>query len=201
MNQRYALFLIFLTLPVVLSSCTPARMNRDFGPVPAGYLYEGPYLNIRAPHSVGWRLTGSSSIGMEFARLGKFKNESFGAQVLIFQLKQSVNKDEFILLIKQGLEDDTDSERFDVIKREFEYTEQRGYPCLNVKYIAKDTMALVGKNIRESLLLKSETLYCEHPTLENTGMAIIYSHRGPSLHNDFDAEAQDFIDGVQVPGY
>jgi hypothetical protein len=31
------------------------------------------------------------------------------------------------------------------------------------------------------------------------GFAIIYSHRGQSSYPNLDAEAQSFIDGVQVP--
>jgi hypothetical protein len=49
------------------------------------------------------------------------------------------------------------------------------------------------------LLLQAKSLYCQHPKNPYNGFAIIYSHRGQSLYPNLDAEAQSFIDGVQVP--
>ena len=189
-----------LILLFVLVSCATVPMHLP-QPVPAGYLYEGGYINIRVPNSDGWHLVSSSPAGMEFGRKGNEPNESFVAYVLKFPLEETQDKNEFLSLIKKGFEADTDPVRFAVVESDFEYTEKRGYSCVNVNYVAKDKQAKTSSTHREVLLLQAGSLYCRHPVRQNTGFSIIYSHRGKSLYSDFDSKAQGFIDGVQVPGH
>jgi len=49
------------------------------------------------------------------------------------------------------------------------------------------------------LLLETYSLYCRHPVRTNTGFAAIYSYRGRSRYPNLDKEAEDFIQGIQVP--
>jgi len=137
---------------------------------------------------------------MEFARSGISPNESLGAQVLMFALPETKGTDNFVSLIKQGVEKDTNPERFEIVDSELKFTEHRGYPCVSVMSVVKDKMARASSTHREVLLLQAESLYCRHPERQDTGFSIIYSHRGSSLFSNLHAEAQDFINGVQVPG-
>ncbi len=186
-------------LPFALSSCVTTGPSRSFQPVPAGYLYEGGYINVRAPNSDGWHLLRSNSSGMEFARSGTGAGESFGAQVLMFPLANAHENDEFVALIKEGFEADTDSERFTVVESVFKYSDQRGYPCVSAISLVKDKQAKTSPTQEAELLLQSQSLYCRHPVRQETGFSIIYSYRGHSLYPSMDAEANDFISGVQVP--
>jgi hypothetical protein len=138
---------------------------------------------------------------MGFARMGEAPKESFGAQVLMYGLETKLNKDELVSFIRQKFMNDTDSERFTIIKSAFEYQEQRGYPCVKVTYVSEDKQAQTSPTHRETLILQAESLYCRHPERRDTGFAIIYSHRGSSLYSNLHSEAQGFIDGVQVPGH
>jgi hypothetical protein len=52
---------------------------------------------------------------------------------------------------------------------------------------------------RTDMLFQIQALYCRLPNLAKTGFAAMYSHRGGSDAADFDAQARDFIEGVQVP--
>jgi hypothetical protein len=193
-NTRYRIILLLMCSSILMSCATGP------GPVPAGCLYKGDYINIRVPNSDGWHLVSSSPDGMQFARSGSEPNESFAAQVLIFPLEESQTEDEFLSFIKQGFEADTDPKRFDVIKAEFRSIDKRSYPCVQANSIMRDKEAQTSPTHKETLLLQAKSLYCRHPVLKN-GVCITYSHRGTSLHPDFDSEAQDFINGVQVPGY
>lgn len=49
-------------------------------------MFAGGYVNVTAPNSDGWQLIQSSGSGMAFAKGGQAANESFGAQVLMFNL-------------------------------------------------------------------------------------------------------------------
>ena len=201
MNLKYIQVFLFLIFPIVLTSCVATSTQLRFEPVPAGALFEGPYINIHAPNSDGWYLTGSSSLGMEFSRKGNLTNQTFGAQVLRFPWRGDRNTEELLLLAREAFEEDWQLERYENIEREFYPSEERDYPCVRIKYVTKDKFSLTSDNEREVLILQASALYCLHPDpyLEGTGFAIIYSHRGSSLHSNFGDEAQDFIDGVQVP--
>ena len=187
--------------PIVLTSCVATSTQLHFEPVPAGVLFEGLFINIHAPNSNGWHLTGSSSRGMEFGRKGNSTNQTFGAQVFLFSWGGDRNTEELLLLAREAFEEDWQLERYENIEKEFYPSEERDYPCVRIKSVTKDKFSLTSDNEREALILQASALYCVHPdpSLEGTGFAIIYSHRGSSLHPNFGDEAQDFIDGVQVP--
>lgn len=185
---------------LVLASCATAPPPAP-KPVSPGYLYEGGYLNVRAPNSDGWYLASSSPAGMEFARGGFEQGESFGAQVLMFPLPQTQSEQEFVALIKEGFEADTISERFSVIESEFKYSSERGYPCVAVSSVVEDKQAQTSANRREKLLLQFDSLYCRHPVQKETGFSVIYSHRGRARYPDLSPEAEEFMAGVQVPAH
>ncbi len=198
MNRLKKFQILVILVSFTAASCVtqPARAPI---PVPAGKFYEGSYINVKAPNSDGWNLVSASPKGMEFARSGKKSNESFGAQVLMFNLQKTNSEDEFLSLIKQSVESDTDRSRFEIIDMDFEYTDSRGYPCVKVVSIVKDKNAQISPTSTEVLTLQSESLYCRHPIRQETGFAIIYSYRGGERHQNFNAEAKQFIAGVQVP--
>lgn len=131
--------------------------------------------------------------------MGSQRFESFGAQVLAFPLAPTT-EEEFVTMIEEGVRADADPARFSVIETKFEYSQERTYPCVRVSSVMEDREAQVGAGRTEKLLLQSKALYCRHPSLPNTGMAIIYSHRGSDRYPNLDVEADDFIIGVQVPG-
>lgn len=166
--------------------------------VAAGQVFTWSSLTIRAPNSEGWRLGFSSDTIMAFGRRGPASNESYTAQVILFELPESRDRDDFVSLIKQGIEKDTSPERFTTIEASVEYTEQRSYPCVRYKGLLQDKQARTPSG-RESLKLQVHSLYCRHPRRQGAGFAIIFSHRGAGLVANLDSQATAFIDGVQVP--
>lgn len=197
-KMHHRTVLLFAALALASCATGPSYAPK---PVPAGYLYEGGYINVRVPNSNGWHLVSSSPAGMEFARSGAEPDESFAAQVLMFPLQETKDSDEFLSLIKKGFERDTDLARFDVIAANFKYTDKRGYPCVAVSYVTKDKQAQTSPTRREVLTLQAESLYCRHSVRQETGFSIIYSRRGKAEYSHFHAEANDFISGVRVPAH
>jgi len=168
--------------------------------VPVGKIYPGRYIDIRSPNSNGWLLLKTDNTGMAFGKqISEQSKETFGAQVLIYTLEKTMNKDEFQSHVKDRFTSKMDSERFVMIESDIKYSEQRSYPCVSFTSVVKDKEALTSPEHREILLLQTKTLTCQHPVRQDTAFSIIYSYRGPSLYSRFDIEAQDFIDGVQVP--
>ena len=198
MFRWYSLGLAFLSICLLSACATPTAMHKP-QPVPAGKVYVGDVLNITAPNSDGWHLLESSPNGMAFARSGNEPGESFAAQVVIFDPPQTDSPEKFEALIVKGAESDAETERFSTRIFEHKYSDERGYPCVQMYNVSEDKRAQTGKGGIKTLILQNEHLYCRHPVRKDLGFAITYSHRGNSLYHDLKNEAQSFIDGVQVP--
>jgi hypothetical protein len=169
--------------------------------VSPGQMYSGPIINVRAPQSVGWRLIQASSAGMAFASKGRSADESYVAHVSFFPIGNSSSPEEFVALIRRAVDQDTSKQRFEPIDIKYEYTDQRGYPCVRLNSLVNDKKAGSGLFSRKELKMETRSLYCRHPKMQENGFAAIFSHRGEAVDSDLDAKAQSFIEGVQVPGH
>lgn len=198
-NTLYQHFFL-LCITLTLNACATGPSHSPI-PVSAGYQYDGEYINVRVPNSDGWHLISSSPVGMEFARSGAEKVDSFGAQVLMFPLAKTSSEQAFVDLMKKNAEADIDSDRFSIIESDFQYSNDRSYPCVRGESVTQDKKAQTSPNRQESLLLQISALYCRHPVRQDSGFAIIYSYRGKTLYPNLNDEADDFIRGVQVPGH
>ena len=198
MNKNQFQITVLLFVSLALTACAPG-LSHPPEPVPAGYLYTGSHINIRAPNSHGWHRIESNPAVMAFARNGTEPGESYVAFVAVSPLEETADSDEFVELVKKKTEEGTDSARFETIELDFEYSEERGYPCVIVKIVARDKKARTSLLRQEVLLLQDKSLYCRHPMRQETGFAITYSYRGKTVYSNLNDEANDFINGVQVP--
>lgn len=203
-DVRHLMFCGFVLASVVLttlglSACTAPAPGRNVETVPPGMVYAGSYINVSAPNSEGWHLQESSGRTMTFFRRGDAPNESFVAYVVWFDLPQTKSPKEFETLIVQRASHDLATSRFSTTEFSHQYSDERGYPCVQAHNVSEDRQARTEPNKTETLVLENENLYCRHPVRANTGFVITYSHRGSSLYPNFQREAQAFIEGVQVP--
>lgn len=196
MCRHHWLLTAICCLPWLLSCAAPSRQLPEIAP---GEFLPGEYINVRAPNSEGWIWRESSSKGMGFAKYGRAPGESLGAQLLIFDLQPTETTEQFVALIKQGIEQDNDPERFDILESSSDYTSERGYPCVRHHALANDKHARTSATTREQLVLEWHGLYCRHPLRTDSGFAAVYSHRGRGRYPRLRAEAEDFISGIQVP--
>ncbi len=174
------------------ATSSPSRQTR----VAPGQLFTGGYLDVRAPGSDGWQLVESSASGMVFGKRGAAAEESFIAQVAMFGLPATTTPDEFEAFVKAAAAKDTDPRRFDVQDAAFTSSSDRGYPCVRYESVATDK---APRGASRPLILEVRGMYCRHPSRTDTGFAALYSHRGPGRHAAFRAEADAFIEGVEVP--
>ena len=194
MNRKPLIFVIAFFLG--LQGCAGTAQSRKITSVSPGQVFAAGYINITAPTTDGWKLLQSSSVGPGFAKGGQTPSESFAAQVLAFKLAPTNTPQELEALIKKAVEEDAPPSRFNIKNISFEYSNERSYPCVRYNSIVVDK-APRGRKI--PLLLESDGLYCRHPVHQETGFAIIYSHRGEKLYANLRSEAESFIQGVQVP--
>ncbi len=190
--HRINVALLLASLFPAIGLCAPAQ-------VPAGKMYRGEMLDIRAPNSEGWSLIDSTPGGWSFAREGSGPHESYVASVSAFPLNETTDSEEFLELIKTGVEKDTSPNRFTITGVTLEYTEARGYPCVKYQATTEDKKAKLSFWNRKPQKLQVYSLYCRHPKRSTLGFAIIFSHRGSDLDANLEREGQDFVSGVQVP--
>jgi hypothetical protein len=168
--------------------------------VTPGFPFKGRYLDITAPNSDGWQLLSDQPSLWTFGKRGSEPNESYMASVKKFALPSSVSRDDFTVLVKKGLEQQENPERFKNFHSTLEVSEARKYLCIHYRATGDDTQAKVGSN-ELTMILELDGLYCQHPLMTNAGFAAVYSHRGNRADPQFEREATEFIGGIRVPGY
>lgn len=168
--------------------------------VPAGKMFSNAFLDVRAPLAGDWVIVKSSQAELAFARTGAAVNESYIAQVTLFALPDLKDQAAFETLVKQGVEADAPADRFKPVSAQYEYSEQRGYPCIKYVGVTEDMKAKTANSATETvtLMLQFNSLYCQHPGVPGVGFMVGLSHRGAALDDNLAQDAEVFIEGVQV---
>ena len=154
-------------------------------------------LNIYSPDAEGWIVTGGGRNGFAFGKRGSESNETYGAQVIIFEMPPTSDSDEFIGFVKKRIATMNPAPRFIETGSDFEYTEARGYPCVNVRISFDDNAAMTPAG-REQLKLKVVSLYCRHPLQQDLGFFAAYSYRGNASNAAIESAAKSFIEAIDV---
>jgi hypothetical protein len=176
----------------------PALAQSPGQPVMPKQRFPSEILEVHAPDSEGWVLAGSGRNGIAFAKRGAEPGETYGAQVILFELPPGINAGELTDLVKKRISMTNPAPRFQEIASEYQYTEDRGYPCVNVRssYDDKEAVTPAGK---QQLRLKVVALYCRHPVRSELGFFVAYSYRGKTIETQIEAPASSFIGAVNVP--
>jgi hypothetical protein len=167
-------------------------------PVTAKQLFPSDTLNVHSPASEGWVITGAASNGIAFGKRGTSNSETYGAQVIIFEMPTTTNSEELIGFVKTRIAKMNPPPRFQETASSYQYIENRGYPCVDARITYDDTAAVTPSG-KEQLKLQVIALYCRHPVQQHLGFFAAYSHRGKVTDDQIENAAMSFIDGVNVP--
>ena len=167
-------------------------------PVTPKQQFPNDLLNVYSPDSDGWVVTGAGRNGIAFGKRGTEQNETYGAQVIIFEMTQTGSSEEFVGLVKRRIATMNPAPRFQEIGSGYQYTESRGYPCVDVRVSYDDTAAVTAMG-KEQLKLKVISLYCRHPIRQELGFFAAYSYRGKAADAQIEEAAKSFIEAINVP--
>lgn len=159
-----------------------------------GQEFSNSVVFVRSPNEAGWKMGVQSSVALSFIKPGAAAHENYAAQVMLFPLKDSLSKDEFIAYIKKGIEADTPLDRFKPIESKLAYTTQRGYACVQYTGLTEDRDSVTGKPAK----LQVRSLYCHHPHDQGVGFMVAFMHRGENIDKGLPAKAEDFFKGVKA---
>ena len=160
--------------------------------------FPSPILSVYSPDAEGWVVTGAGRNGIAFGRRGNERNETYGAQVIIFEMPPTGSSDEFVSAVRQRIATVNPPPRFQELASDFQYTEACGYPCVDVRVTYDDTGALTPTG-KEQLRLKVVSLYCRHPVKQELGFFAAYSYRGKTADAQIENAAKGFIEAISVP--
>ena len=167
-------------------------------PVTPKQQFPNDLLNVYSPDSDGWVVTGAGRNGIALGKRGTEQNETYGAQVIIFEMTQTGSSEEFVGLVKRRIATMNPAPRFQEIGSDYQYTESRGYPCVDVRVSYDDTAAVTAMG-KEQLKLKVISLYCRHPIRQELGFFAAYSYRGKAADAQIEEAAKSFIEAINVP--
>jgi hypothetical protein len=183
-----------LTLGGVVAEASGA----DHPNIEPGQDISNPLFTMKSPYSAGWVGLSQNAGRIAFARSGASAAESDVAAVILFQVPVGDGAEDFVTLVKKGLEKDTPSPRFEVQHASLELSQDRPYSC--AKYSATSIDHGNGGLLapKKPLHFQLLSLYCRYPGKPNLGFAISFSHRGTTTMTTFQQEAEAYIAGVQV---
>lgn len=129
--------MILRVLLVLLVLVSAAHAQSPGQPVKPGQLFNGELLATRAPDAEGWLFAGGGSNGISFTRRGGERDETYGAQVIVFQLTPTETNDLFVAAVKDRVAKVNPAPRFEAVEATFEATDMRGYPCVRFRVSRK----------------------------------------------------------------
>lgn len=171
-------------------------------PIAPGTRIAGPLVDLRAPASEDWQagpVGSAQSPGFAFVRRAP-DGTSDVALVSLFPAGESRVPEDFTALVRRLVEADAPAPRYRVRESRYEYTEERGYPCVRVRTLADDTQAAIGPDRTGTQELALHALHCRNPKRPNTGFSAGFSRRADRVDAAaLEPEARAFIDGIR-PG-
>jgi hypothetical protein len=197
-NVRATLLAVALAPTIAIPAIAAPESER---PVPPGFPYKGRFLNIMAPNSEGWQLVSDQPSRWTFAKRGSDPDASYIASITKFAVPSTISRDDFMALVRKGVEQEENADRFKNVHSVLEFSDARRYLCVHYRATADDTQAKVGSEETQPLFFEMDGLYCQDPLMTNAGFAAIYSYRGNQADPQFEKQASEFIAGIQVPGY
>jgi len=84
MKHFYACGFLFIVCFLVL----PAHGQSAGQGVTPKQQFPSDLINVYSPHSEGWVVTGTGRNGIAFGKRGSGSNETYGAQVIIFEMER-----------------------------------------------------------------------------------------------------------------
>ena len=190
---------MLLSRPLVFAAMLLAVPAAQADAVSPGQRFPSPLLDVRAPNEDGWEKAGDTQMALVFKKNGTSSGESYIAQAMLFPVPYPQTTDQFIAFIQEAVNSDIKTGRMTVLESKYEYTEQRGYPCVRFTGLTVSADTSAGVFNRQPVRVQVRSMYCQHPTNKRLGFLAGFTHRGSGTDAALGAKADAFAAGIQVP--
>lgn len=167
---------IILFSSFLLTACIGINNIKNELPLPPQPINH-PVFTLLPPAESGWVLANLSQYNLSLAKRGSADDETYAIQVMLFQLPTFKDDNEFKEFVTIGLNKDTKKTRFKTIKSSSEVITINKLNCIKNIATTEDTQATKQSSISDNMILDVINHTCKHPTVNNAGANISYSHR------------------------
>ena len=179
---------------IFLSSCSTLEKKV----IPSKYLLRSDYLTIYSPNSHGWGIVKNTRSQTAFAKKLPGEYATLAAEVIIFQISKPIeNEQDFFEYVKK-LPLFNNTNRYKIISRKYDLYKKRSYPCVKEESLIQDKKAKINSSQTKELIMEIKSIICQDSKLKNVGFKIGYSHRGDFPYENFEEEAMQFIEQIEL---
>ncbi len=125
----------------------------------------------------GWLIAGRNAYQLAIGKRGENPDETFAIQAIPFRLSAFKTNEEFVSMVREGQENDTERPRFKIVKHEVTAYPMSGTDCAKSHMVTEDRAAVKRTNRSGDMILEVLTLTCAHPKDKSYGISIIFSQR------------------------
>ncbi len=151
------------------------------------------------PQNGNWTLLTAAGYQMSLAKEGTKKNESLAANVVIYQIPEFQNNEEFLSHIIQGRAAEPSIGRFEILKNEEGLSPLIGVTCVKYHSISKDKAAQIQGGGTAEMLLENIGYHCIHPKNRTVGVNMEYSlrHYTDTTYGAFANNANEYFNNIK----
>ena len=186
--------ILLILLSTVIASCVtvPPVVNPDSEISIYG-------VSSLPPKNGSWTLLTAAGYQMSLAKEGTKKNESLVANVVIYQIPEFQNNEEFLSHIIQGRAAEPSIGRFEILKNEEVLLPLNGTTCVKYHSISKDSAAQLQGGETAEMLLENIGYHCMHPKNRTVGVNMEYSlrHYLETTYAAFAGNANEFFNNIK----
>ena len=161
---------------LVVTACAPMQPRLQEVQVPPERISQKGYSLVPL-NEKGWLIAGRNPYQLAIGKYGESTDETVAIQATLIKLPAFTTGEEFVRLVKEGQAKDTDPQRFTMIKHEVTAYTDKGPNCVKSHMVAEDHAAVKRSGKTGYMVLEALTLTCAHPTDNNIGVNVTYSHR------------------------
>ncbi len=135
------------------------------------------YFKYSPPQNENWIIAYRNNWRIGLAKKGVQIDETYGISITLFELPILESKEAFLEFVKAGRENDTDPERFNIIKDDINYYQEFSDFCVAYHSAAEDKKAKKISKNKDPMILELAGYVCRHPKNKNIGVNFDFSHR------------------------
>ncbi len=165
-----------LCAALLATSCASLAPRLPAVPVPPQRISQKGY-SLMPLNEPGWMIGVRNSYQLALLKRGEDPEGTLAIQATLVNLPAFSTDEELARLVKDRQAQDTDPQRFTVMKHEVTAYSQQGTACVKSHLVTEDHMAVKRSGTPGDMVLEALTLTCPHPKDRHVGVNITYSQR------------------------
>jgi hypothetical protein len=191
--------IVMLCIAFVITACAATKPHLPEVKVPPERILEKGY-SLMPLNEPGWLIEGRNDYAFAFVKPGANQDETFVIQAMFSRLPAYETNAEFLKVIKDGQNKDSDSKRFEILKHDVSPFPMKGADCAESHMVTVDHAAVKRSNNTGDMILEALMLVCAHPSEKSVAIHVIYSHRHYPSQDDpaFMEKGATVLNSVQL---